>query len=101
MDYNQKKPLFFRLIVYMSSLLTMTTQMMACRAKAEHLNVLAAAMDLEKAGKLQEKLTRDGIHAEVLREEPFTTARDSLDFQVFLMVWKKGWWNRRVEIRKL
>ena len=56
---------------------------------------------LSKAGKLQEKLTRDGIHAEVLREEPFTTARDSLDFQVFLMVWKKGWWNRRVEIRKL
>ena len=39
---------------------------------------------LSKAGKLQEKLTRDGIHAEVLREEPFTTARDSLDFQVFL-----------------
>ena len=35
---------------------------------------------LSKAGKLQEKLTRDGIHAEVLREEPFTTARDSLDF---------------------
>ena len=56
---------------------------------------------LSKAGKLQEKLTRDGIHAEILREEPFTTARDSLDFQVFLMVWKKGWWNRRVEIRKL
>ena len=56
---------------------------------------------LSKAGKLQEKLTRDGIHAEVLREEPFTTARDSLDFQVFLMVWKKGWRNRKVEIRKL
>ena len=31
---------------------------------------------LSKAGKLQEKLTRDGIHAEILREEPFTTARD-------------------------
>ena len=56
---------------------------------------------LSKAGKLQEKLARDGIHAEILREEPFTTARDSLDFQVFLMVWKKGWRNRKVEIRKL
>ena len=56
---------------------------------------------LSKAGKLQEKLTRDGIHAEILREEPFTTARDSLDFQVFLMVCKKGWRNRKVEIRKL
>ena len=56
---------------------------------------------LSKAGKMQEKLARDGIHAEILREEPFTTARDSLDFQVFLMVWKKGWRNRKVEIQKL
>lgn len=57
---------------------------------------------LSKAGKLQEKLTRDGIHAEVLREEPFTTARDSLDFQVFLMVWKRaggtaGWKSENCE----
>ena len=56
---------------------------------------------LSKAKKLQEKLAQDGIKAEVLREEPFTTARDSLDFQVFLMVWEKGGRNRRVEIRKL
>ena len=54
-----------------------------------------------KAKKLQEKSAQDGIQAEVLREEPFTTARDSLDFQVFLMVWKKGGRNRKVEIRKL
>ena len=54
---------------------------------------------------LQEfKRTRSGMfisEAEVLREEPFTTARDSLDFQVFLMVWEKGWRNCKVEIRKL
>ena len=56
---------------------------------------------LEKAGKLQEKLAKDGIQAEVLREEPFTTARDSLDFQVFLMIWKNGWRNSKVEIKKL
>ena len=56
---------------------------------------------LSKARKLQEKLAQDGIQAEVLREEPFTTARDSLDFQVFLMVWKNGWQNCKVEIRKL
>ena len=56
---------------------------------------------LSKAGKMQEKLARDGIHAEILREEPSTTDRDSMDFQVFLMVWKKGWRNRKVEIQKL
>lgn len=56
---------------------------------------------LTKAKKLQEKLKEDGIKAEILREEPFTTARDNLDFQVFLMVWKKGGRNRKVEIKKL
>jgi len=56
---------------------------------------------LSKAGKLQEKLAQDGVHVEVLREEPFTIARDSLDFQVFLMIWKKGWINRKVEIKRL
>ena len=56
---------------------------------------------LEKARKLQEKLAQDGIKAEVLREEPFTIARDSLDYQVYLMIWKKGWRNCKVEIRKL
>ena len=50
---------------------------------------------------MQEKLKEDGIKAEILREEPFTTARDNLDFQVFLMVWKKGGRNRKVEIKKL
>ena len=55
---------------------------------------------LSKAGKLQEKLTRDGIHAEILREEPFTTARDSWIFR-FSHGLEKGWRNRKVEIRKL
>lgn len=50
---------------------------------------------------LQQNLAEQGVKAEVLREEPFTTARDSLDFQVFLMIWKKGWRNRKVEIKKL
>ena len=56
---------------------------------------------LEKARMLQQNLAEQGVKAEVLREEPFTTARDSLDFQVFLMIWKKGWRNRKVEIKKL
>ena len=56
---------------------------------------------IKKAKMLQQNLAEQGVKAEVLREEPFTTARDSLDFQVFLMVWKKGWRNRKVEIKKL
>lgn len=56
---------------------------------------------IKKAKMLQQNLAEQGVKAEVLREEPFTTARDSLDFQVFLMVWKKGWLSRKVEIKKL
>lgn len=56
---------------------------------------------IKKAKMLQQNLAEQGVKAEVLREEPFTTARDSLDFQVFLMVWKKGWRSRKVEIKKL
>ena len=56
---------------------------------------------IKKAKMLQQNLAEQGVKAEVLREEPFTTARDSLDFQVFLMVWKKGWRKRKVEIKKL
>lgn len=56
---------------------------------------------IKKAKMLQQNLAEQGVKAEVLREEQFTTARDSLDFQVFLMVWKKGWRSRKVEIKKL
>ena len=43
-------------------------------------------------------LERKGIRAEVLREEPFTTAQDHLDFQVYLMVWKRGLFDRTVTV---
>ena len=44
---------------------------------------------LEKAVKRQKKLIADGIRALVYREEPFTTAKDSLDFHVYLMIDEK------------
>lgn len=34
-------------------------------------------------------------------QEPFTTAKDSLEVQVYLMVWEKGRVNRKTVIRKL
>lgn len=56
---------------------------------------------LDKARHLQEELEKQGIRSEILREEPFTTAKDSLDFQVFLMLWKDGIFHRTVEVKKL
>lgn len=56
---------------------------------------------LEKAEKMKEKLAQQGIKVEILREEPFTIAKDSLEVQVYLMVGEKGRINRKTEIRKI
>ena len=53
---------------------------------------------LQQAGDKRMELERKGIRAEVLREEPFTTAQDHLDFQVYLMVWKRGLFDRTVTV---
>lgn len=56
---------------------------------------------LDKARQLQKELEKQGIRSDILREEPFTTAKDGLDFQVFLMLWKDGLFHRTVEVKKL
>ena len=56
---------------------------------------------LGRAEKRKEELERAGIHAEVLHEEPFTTAKDTLDFHVYVMQLKKGVINRKVLIEEI
>lgn len=53
---------------------------------------------LQQAEDKRMELERKGTRAEVLREEPFTTAQDHLDFQVYLMVWKRGLFDRTVKV---
>ena len=53
---------------------------------------------LGRAEKRKEELERAGIHAEVLHEEPFTTAKD---FHVYVMQLKKGVINRKVLIEEI
>lgn len=55
---------------------------------------------LEKVKKRQAELEKQGIRADVLREEPFTIARDSLEYKVYLMKWKKRKGNRITEIEE-
>ena len=47
----------------------------------------------------QEKLWQQGIKSEVLREEPFVTAQDELDYKVYLMIYKTRDKNRSVDVR--
>lgn len=56
---------------------------------------------LDRAEKRKEELECAGIHAEVLHEEPFTTAKDTLDFHVYVMQLKKGVINRKVLIEEI
>lgn len=56
---------------------------------------------MKKAERRQEELKKQGMECEILREEPFTTARDSLGFKVYLMKWKKGKKDCRVEIEEM
>ena len=51
--------------------------------------------------KEQAKLYQQGIKSEVLREEPFVTAQDELDYKVYLMIYKWQGKNRGVNVRRI
>ena len=53
---------------------------------------------LKRVEEHQAELEKQGICAEILREEPFTIARDSLDYKLYLMIWKEQKGNRVTEI---
>lgn len=56
---------------------------------------------IKKAEQLKEELSKDGIGASVITEEPFVEVKDSIEFKVYLMIWKKGVLNRKVELRRI
>ena len=56
---------------------------------------------LEKAHIRKAELEKAGIHAEVLREEPFTMARDTMDYHVYVLQLKKGILNRKIIIEEI
>ena len=55
----------------------------------------------EKARAKQTELKVKGIKSQILREEPFTIARDSIGFKVYLMKWQKGRKDCTVEIEEM
>lgn len=56
---------------------------------------------LEKARVRKAELEKAGIHAEVLREEPFTTAKDMVDFHVYVLQLRNGILNRKTIIEEI
>ena len=56
---------------------------------------------LEKAIKRCKELQKQGIYAQIYREEPFVAERDSIEFKVYLMIWKCASGERVVEIEEI
>ena len=46
------------------------------------------------------ELEAQGKQVTLVREEPFTTAQDSVEYKVYLMIWKKKRGNRIVEVER-
>ena len=46
----------------------------------------------------QQMLKKEGKESVILREEPFEIAKDSIGYQIHLMIWEKGILNRKVKI---
>ena len=52
----------------------------------------------EKAEKRKKELEHSGKRVEMLKEEPFLYAKDSIEYKIHLMIWKKDGKNRKVEV---
>lgn len=48
----------------------------------------------------QNQLKEKGQQSVILREEPFTTAQDSIAYKIYLMIWKQGILTRKVVIEE-
>ena len=56
---------------------------------------------LTRAKQLQNKLKHKKIKSEIFVEEPFVVATDSIEYKVYLMIWKKSLINTKVEIQEI
>ena len=55
----------------------------------------------EKAQQRKTQLEMSGKQVEMLTEEPFIYAKDSVEYKVHLMIWKQEGKNRKVEIETI
>lgn len=66
--------------------------------EAEEIRIRKIRMRAELRRK---ELERSGKHVEVLKEEPFLYAEDSVEYKIYLMVWKTAGKNRQVDVEKI
>lgn len=54
-----------------------------------------------KAEERCQKLRDRGLRCEIVEEEPFVYARDSIAYKVYVMVWQRRGWNRIVRVEEI
>ena len=55
---------------------------------------------LMQAARRKAELEAQGKQVTLVREEPFTTAQDSVEYNIYLMIWQKKWGNRIVDVER-
>ena len=55
----------------------------------------------KKAEMRKNELESQGIRTTIFCEEPFEAVRDSVDLKVYLMIWKRRTFNRKVRIEEI
>ncbi len=56
---------------------------------------------LEKAKQRKQELKKEGIKADIIREEPFVEAKDAVQYKIYLMKWKQQKGNYITEIEEV
>lgn len=56
---------------------------------------------LEKAKQRKQELKGKGIKADIIREEPFVEARDSMQYKIYLMKWEQQRGNVEIRIEEI
>ena len=56
---------------------------------------------MEKAERRKEELEAENVQTLIYREEPFIYDCDSISFQVYLMIVRKGVWKQKIMVEKI
>ena len=49
----------------------------------------------------KEELEKTGAYVEIVRQEPFTIAKDQLDLKVYLLVSRQGMVNQKIQVEEI
>ena len=60
-----------------------------------------AILNPEKAEKRKQELKEAGIKADLIREEPFVEAKDSVQYKIYIMKWKTQHGNYHTKIEEI